>query len=65
MKKMSIGMYNNVIYIIHETVMIQIHIRCYRLEKLLTEKWNKTLCYLSWDTASSGNVAFFVTKECS
>jgi hypothetical protein len=52
-------------YIIHETVMIQIYIRRYRLEKLLTEKWKKTVCYLSWDSASSGNVAFFVTKECS
>jgi hypothetical protein len=68
MKKMWIGMFNNVIYIIHEIVMIQIRMRRYRLEKLLTEKWGgkkKTLCYLSWDTASSGNVAFFVTKECS
>jgi hypothetical protein len=52
------------IYIIHETVMIQIHIRCYRIEKLLAEKWQKLLSYLSWDTASSV-VAFFVTKWCS
>jgi len=45
MKKMWIGMFNNVIYIyiIHETVMIQIHIRHYRLEKLLTENWEKKL----------------------
>ena len=41
MKKMWIGMFNNVIYIKHETLMIQIHIRRYRLEKLLTEKWKK------------------------
>jgi len=64
MKKTCNGMFNNVIYIIHGTVMIQIHIRRCRLEKLLTEKWKKTLFYLSWDSASSGNVAFFVTKEC-
>lgn len=37
------------------------------LQNWKTSHWEmeKTLSYLSWDIASSGNVAFFVTKECS
>jgi hypothetical protein len=49
------------IYAIHKTDMTE----TYRLEKLLTEKWKNLMCYLSWDVASSGDVEFFVTKECS